>query len=239
MPSSDPNALNASGLTPAQSKALPTRQPTAEESKILGHIKEVSRWVDLFSRSPSFLLDEWKDEWKSLGGRGRRGLSWIYHSRLIGCVFFASFTDARPPPTPTRSTLSSPSSTTPLATRRVRAPSGRSLMGCLVSSTDRRSRQAKGRGERRAAPSNQTYHHSLPFSPELFKGGATIDKFEVLENGNGGNLKTILVNQDVTYYLKERPSDPTKTVNSLLTLERDGAGLIVKHSEEVSTTRWR
>lgn len=34
-------------------------------------------------------------------------------------------------------------------------------------------------------------------------------------------------------YLKERPSDPTKTVNSLLTLERDGSGLITKHSEEV------
>jgi hypothetical protein len=41
MPSSDPTKLNAAGLTPDQSKALPKRQPTAEEEKILTHIKTV------------------------------------------------------------------------------------------------------------------------------------------------------------------------------------------------------
>ncbi|KAL7415735.1 hypothetical protein BDY24DRAFT_406288 [Mrakia frigida] len=148
MPSSDPNALNASGLTPAQSKALPTRQPTGEESKILEHIKELYRCAptnDSFS---------------------------IYSQTAI-------FHD----------------------------PIG----------------YADGLGPVRA---------QFEGLPKLFKGGATIDKFEVLESGNGGNLRTILINQDVTYYLKERPSDPTKTVNSLLTLERDGSGLITKHSEE-------
>lgn len=36
-------------------------------------------------------------------------------------------------------------------------------------------------------------------------------------------------------YRNERPSEPTKTLNSLLTLERNEAGKVVRHTEEVST----
>lgn len=41
MPSNDPNAKNASGLTPSETKGLRERQPEASEEKILEGIKEV------------------------------------------------------------------------------------------------------------------------------------------------------------------------------------------------------
>lgn len=90
--------------------------------------------------------------------------------------------------------------------------------------------------------------------PRLISSPLRPSRFNVLEQPNGGNLKTILVDQDVTCecdpllhlarldahsrpgrpqdYMKERPSEPTKTVNSLLTLERGSDGLITRHTEE-------
>ena len=43
--------------------------------------------------------------------------------------------------------------------------------------------------------------------------------------------------QDVTYYTKAE-KDPVKTVNSLLTLELNSSGKIIRHSMS-ATTRWR
>lgn len=43
MPSSDPNAQNASGLTPNESKGLKERQAEAHESQVIQSIKEVGR----------------------------------------------------------------------------------------------------------------------------------------------------------------------------------------------------
>lgn len=42
MPSNDPNATNASGLTPSETKALGERQSESHESQIIESIKEVS-----------------------------------------------------------------------------------------------------------------------------------------------------------------------------------------------------
>ncbi|KAH9809346.1 hypothetical protein DFH28DRAFT_1035906, partial [Melampsora americana] len=71
--------------------------------------------------------------------------------------------------------------------------------------------------------------------PKVFSS-ATIDKFEVLEspstlpNPPGPDQFTI-INQDVTYF---RKGEKFKTVNSLLTLERDPDGKVIKHTEEWS-----
>lgn len=46
MPSSDPEALNASGLTPVQSKALKERSVEPHESKIIEAVKEVGMRVN-------------------------------------------------------------------------------------------------------------------------------------------------------------------------------------------------
>lgn len=43
MPSSDPQAKNASGLTPTETKALKERSPEEHEKPIIQSIKEVSR----------------------------------------------------------------------------------------------------------------------------------------------------------------------------------------------------
>ena len=43
---------------------------------------------------------------------------------------------------------------------------------------------------------------------------------------------TFLVDMDVSYYRK--PDSLTKKVNSLLTIERDATGKVVRHTEEVS-----
>ena len=60
---------------------------------------------------------------------------------------------------------------------------------------------------------------------------ATIDRQAVLENPSSLPKSTLLVDQDVTYYRK--PDSPFKTVNSLLTIEFNGEGKVVKHTEEV------
>lgn len=41
MPSSDPNKLNASGLTPAESKKLPKREPKSDEQQIIKAFREM------------------------------------------------------------------------------------------------------------------------------------------------------------------------------------------------------
>ena len=55
---------------------------------------------------------------------------------------------------------------------------------------------------------------------------STIDKQNVLDAPSF--KKGFLVDQDVTYYTKAE-KDPVKTVNSLLTLELDGSGKIIRH----------
>jgi len=59
---------------------------------------------------------------------------------------------------------------------------------------------------------------------------ADIPKLEVLKNPDSGN--TILINQDVAYFLKADAKEPTKVVNSLLTLQRDSQGKVTSHTEE-------
>jgi len=61
---------------------------------------------------------------------------------------------------------------------------------------------------------------------------ADIPKFRLLENPSSLPESTILIDQDVAYYRQADASEPTKTVNSLLTLERNSSGLITKHTEE-------
>lgn len=71
--------------------------------------------------------------------------------------------------------------------------------------------------------------------PALFPR-STIDKFNVLEQPASSTLdrsRSMLVDQDVTYYRDKDPSaKPFKTMNSLLTIERDNSGKILKHVEE-------
>ena len=50
--------------------------------------------------------------------------------------------------------------------------------------------------------------------PKLFKGCSDIDKFEVLETPNGGNLKTILVNQDVSCTSWRSSTLPVQTLGA-------------------------
>jgi len=60
---------------------------------------------------------------------------------------------------------------------------------------------------------------------------ATIPKFRVLDNPSSLPKSTILIDQDVAYY-RDPSKEPTKVVNSLLTIERNEAGAITKHTEE-------
>ena len=55
-----------------------------------------------------------------------------------------------------------------------------------------------------------------------------IRSFRVLTNPPNVPKSTILVDQDVDYYAKSSP----KKINSLLTLERNTQGLVIKHMEE-------
>ncbi|KII93629.1 hypothetical protein PLICRDRAFT_399373 [Plicaturopsis crispa FD-325 SS-3] len=61
---------------------------------------------------------------------------------------------------------------------------------------------------------------------------ADLPKFRVLANPLGVPDSTILIDQDVAYYRNAESKEPTKTVNSLLTLETDGAHLVTRHTEE-------
>ncbi|KAF7966226.1 hypothetical protein HWV62_39497 [Athelia sp. TMB] len=60
---------------------------------------------------------------------------------------------------------------------------------------------------------------------------ADIPKFRILENPPNLDKSTILIDQDVVYYRKAA-SDPTKTVNSLLTIKTDSNRLVTSHTEE-------
>ena len=56
----------------------------------------------------------------------------------------------------------------------------------------------------------------------------------LLENPPGLPTSTLLIDQDVEYHLQQSsaPDSGIKTVNSLLTIERDERGLITSHTEE-------
>ncbi|KAL8291773.1 hypothetical protein RQP46_002031 [Phenoliferia psychrophenolica] len=145
MPSSNENAVNRAGLTPTESKALPTREPTAEEKKIIDHISE------LYKCKPTNSSYD------------------VYTSKAV-------FHD----------------------------PIG------FADGLDLIKAQFNG-------------------LPKIFDK-ATIDRLVVLQTPSALPNSTILVDQDVTYYRKA--DTPTKTVNSLLTLERDAQGKITRHTEE-------
>ncbi|KAI0673646.1 hypothetical protein C8Q78DRAFT_1076628 [Trametes maxima] len=61
---------------------------------------------------------------------------------------------------------------------------------------------------------------------------ADIPSFRVLQNPPSIPKNRILIDQDVSYYRDPNASSPTKTVNSLLTLETNDHHQVVKHTEE-------
>ncbi|KAI0081066.1 hypothetical protein K474DRAFT_1682172 [Panus rudis PR-1116 ss-1] len=61
---------------------------------------------------------------------------------------------------------------------------------------------------------------------------ADIPRFRLLENPASVPKSTILIDQDVAYYRDPKASSPTKTVNSLLTLETNDQHQITRHTEE-------
>ncbi|EIW64010.1 uncharacterized protein TRAVEDRAFT_112062 [Trametes versicolor FP-101664 SS1] len=61
---------------------------------------------------------------------------------------------------------------------------------------------------------------------------ADIPKFRLLENPSSVPKSKILIDQDVAYYRDPKASSPTKTVNSLLTLETNSENKVVRHTEE-------
>ncbi|KAL0951629.1 hypothetical protein HGRIS_008310 [Hohenbuehelia grisea] len=60
---------------------------------------------------------------------------------------------------------------------------------------------------------------------------ADIPKFRVLEAPASVPTNVILIDQDVAYY-RDPQKSPTKTVNSLLTLETNDAHQVTRHTEE-------
>ncbi|KAI0800760.1 hypothetical protein C8Q74DRAFT_1238626 [Fomes fomentarius] len=60
---------------------------------------------------------------------------------------------------------------------------------------------------------------------------ADLPSFRVLENPPSVPKSTILIDQDVAYY-RDPKGEPTKTVNSLLTLETNDKHQVVRHTEE-------
>lgn len=81
----------------------------------------------------------------------------------------------------------------------------------------------------------QTIKSQFNGMPKMFSS-STIDKFEVLESPASlpsppGPDQFTIINQDVSYY---RDGKKLKTLNSLLTLERDPKGKVIKHTEEWS-----
>ncbi|EIN13879.1 hypothetical protein PUNSTDRAFT_56402 [Punctularia strigosozonata HHB-11173 SS5] len=59
---------------------------------------------------------------------------------------------------------------------------------------------------------------------------ADIPKFRLLQNPSSVPSSTLLIDQDVAYY-RNPDKEPTKVVNSLLTLETS-SGLVTRHTEE-------
>lgn len=60
---------------------------------------------------------------------------------------------------------------------------------------------------------------------------ADVTQFRLLENPASVPGSTILIDQDVAYY-RNPSGSPTKTVNSLLTLETNDAHQVTRHTEE-------
>lgn len=147
MPSSDPNAKNAAGLTPAESRSLSERQPEGSEERIVKAIKE------------------------------------LYSSK------------------PTEATYS-------------------------VYAPDAVFHDPIGVAE--GADAIRAQFNGLA---KLFPR-ADIPKFRVLENPSSVPEGTMLIDQDVSYYRDPKASEPTKTVNSLLTIRTNSSNLITHHQEE-------
>ncbi|KAI0345243.1 hypothetical protein BDW22DRAFT_1426926 [Trametopsis cervina] len=147
MPSSDPEALNASGLTPVQSKALKERSVEPHETKIIEAVKE------LYTSSP-------KESTYSVYAQNA-----VFHDP-VGI--------------------------------------------------------AEGIGAIR-----EQFNGLAKLFPR-----ADIPRFKVLENPSSLPKSTILIDQDVSYYRDPNATSPTKTVNSLLTIETDGSQKITRHTEE-------
>ncbi|KAH9947114.1 hypothetical protein B0H21DRAFT_692612 [Amylocystis lapponica] len=61
---------------------------------------------------------------------------------------------------------------------------------------------------------------------------ADVTQFRVLENPPSVPKSTILIDQDVAYFRNPDTGAPTKTVNSLLTLQTNGAYKVTRHTEE-------
>ncbi|KAI0828995.1 hypothetical protein BC628DRAFT_1361689 [Trametes gibbosa] len=61
---------------------------------------------------------------------------------------------------------------------------------------------------------------------------ADIPSFRLLENPPSVPKSKILIDQDVSYYRDPSASSPTKTVNSLLTLETNAQHQVTRHTEE-------
>ncbi|KZT30971.1 hypothetical protein NEOLEDRAFT_1083587 [Neolentinus lepideus HHB14362 ss-1] len=147
MPSSDPNAKNAAGLTPTESRSLSERQPEQHEQTILAAIK------DLYTCNPT---------------------ENSYQVYAPDAVFHD--------------------------------PVG----------------IAKGADAIRAQ-----FNGLVKLFPR-----ADIGKFRVLENPKSVPKGTILVDQDVSYFRDPKAAEPTKTVNSLLTLHTNSSNQITEHFEE-------
>ncbi|GJE89617.1 nuclear transport factor 2 family protein [Phanerochaete sordida] len=147
MPSSDPNAKNASGLTPHETKSLSERQPEDWEKPIVQSMKE------LYTSQP------------------KESTYQVYAKEAV-------FHD----------------------------PIG------IAEGIDSIRKQFNG-------------------LVKLFPR-ADLPKFRVLENPPSVPKSTILIDQDVAYFRDPRAAEPTKTVNSLLTIETNAAHQIVRHTEE-------
>jgi len=61
---------------------------------------------------------------------------------------------------------------------------------------------------------------------------ADLPKFRILDNPSSVPKTTILIDQDVAYYRDPHSTSPTKTVNSLLTIEINDSNQVTRHTEE-------
>ncbi|TFK56818.1 hypothetical protein OE88DRAFT_1650290 [Heliocybe sulcata] len=147
MPSSDPNAKNSAGLTPAESRSLSERQPEQHEQKILTAIKELYTSKPQESTYQVYAPDA------------------VFHDPV---------------------------------------------------------------GIAKGEPAIRAQFNGLA---KLFPR-ADIPKFRVLENPKTVPQGTILVDQDVSYFRDPKAAEPTKTVNSLLTLHTNSSQQITEHHEE-------
>ncbi|CAL1694486.1 unnamed protein product [Somion occarium] len=61
---------------------------------------------------------------------------------------------------------------------------------------------------------------------------ADLPRFRLLENPASVPKSTILIDQDVAYFRDPKAASPTKTVNSLLTVETNDSHQVIRHTEE-------